>query len=83
MPTSRFVYVIHIRTTPEKLWAALLLPEFTRRYWCETVWESDWKIGSPWRALIPDGRIADAGEVKFSDPPRKLVLSWRNEFNAT
>ena len=82
MPTSRFVYVIHIRTTPEKLWAALLLPEFTRRYWCETVWESDWKVGSPWRALIPDGRIADTGEVKLSDPPRKLVLSWRNEFNA-
>ena len=81
MSTSRFVYAIVIRTTPEKLWAALLQPEFTRRYWCETVWESDWKKGSVWRAMIPDGRVADTGEVKLSDPPRKLVLSWRNEFN--
>jgi nitrogen fixation/metabolism regulation signal transduction histidine kinase len=29
---SRFVYVTYIRTTPEKLWRALLDPEFTRRY---------------------------------------------------
>ena len=82
MATSRFVYVIHIRTTPEKLWSALLMPAFTTRYWCETVWESDWKTGSSWRAMIPDGRIADTGKVKLSDPPHRLILSWRNEFNA-
>ena len=27
-----------------------------------------------------DGRIADAGEVLEIDPPRRLVLKWRNEF---
>jgi uncharacterized protein YndB with AHSA1/START domain len=80
MATSRFVYVIHIRTTPEKLWAALTQSEFTRRYWVETSWESDWKVGSHWRAMIPDGRVADTGEVLESDPPRKLVFTWRNEF---
>jgi hypothetical protein len=30
MPDSRFVYVTYIRTTPTKLWRALLEPEFTR-----------------------------------------------------
>jgi uncharacterized protein YndB with AHSA1/START domain len=30
--------------------------------------------------LFPDGRIADTGEVAEFDPPRRLVLKWRNEF---
>ena len=29
---SSFVYVIYIRTTPEKLWRALIAPEFTRQF---------------------------------------------------
>ena len=42
--------------------------------------ETDWKPGSPWRLVFADGRIADTGEVVESDPPRRLVLKWRNEF---
>jgi uncharacterized protein YndB with AHSA1/START domain len=80
MAESRFVYVTYIRTTPEKLWQALIDPEFTRRYWCETVQESTWQPGSPWRVMIPDGRVGDAGEIVECDRPRKLVLTWRNEF---
>ncbi len=77
---SRFVYVIHIATTPEKLWDALTQPKFTRRYWCETWQESDWTPGSDWRAMIPDGRVADSGKIILSDKPRKLVLTWENQF---
>jgi uncharacterized protein YndB with AHSA1/START domain len=80
MADSRFVYVTYIRTTPEKLWRALTDPEFTRRYWCETRQESEWKPGSPWRIMIPDGRVADSGEVLEIEPHRRLVLKWRNEF---
>jgi uncharacterized protein YndB with AHSA1/START domain len=80
MVESRFVYMTYIRTTPEKLWQALTDPEFTRRYWCETHQECDWKPGAPWRLMIPDGRVADAGEVVEIEPHRKLVLRWRNEF---
>jgi uncharacterized protein YndB with AHSA1/START domain len=80
LSASRFIYVIHIRTTPEKLWAALTQPEFTRRFWCETWQESDWTPGASWRAMIPDGRIADSGEIKIYDRPRKLVLTWENQF---
>jgi uncharacterized protein YndB with AHSA1/START domain len=29
---TSFVYVTYIRTTPEKLWRALIEPEFTRQY---------------------------------------------------
>ena len=30
--------------------------------------------------MIPDGRIADAGEIKVYDKPKKLVLTWQNQF---
>lgn len=80
MTGSRFVYVTYIRTTPEKLWAALTQPEFTRAYWAETWQESDWTPGSPWRAMIPDGRVADSGSIVEADHPRKLVIRWQNEF---
>jgi uncharacterized protein YndB with AHSA1/START domain len=81
MTDSRFVYVTYIRTTPEKLWQALLDPEFTRRYWCETWQESEWKPGAAWRIMIPDGRVGDSGEILEFDPPRRLVRTWRNEFH--
>ena len=80
MEKPKFVYVTYIRTTPEKLWQALTEPEFTRKYFCGTWQESKWKVGSPWCIMIPDGRVADSGEVLEIDPPRRLVLSWRNEF---
>ena len=80
MADSRFVYVTYIRTTPEKLWRALIEPEFTRQFWVGTWQESDWKPGASWRIMIPDGRVADSGEVLEIEPQRRLVLSWRNEF---
>ena len=42
--------------------------------------ESEWKPGASWRVLIPDGRIADSGEIIEIEPQRKLVHTWRNEF---
>ncbi len=80
MADSQFVYVIYIRTTPEKLWQALIEPEFTRRFWCETWQDCEWKPGASWKLMIPDGRVGDSGEVLEIDPHRRIVLSWRNEF---
>ena len=80
MASTRFVYVTYIRTTPEKLWQALTDPAFTRQVWAGTWQECDWKKGSSWKIMIPDGRVADAGRVLEIDPPKKLVLAWQNEF---
>jgi len=80
MANSRFVYVTYIRTTPAKLWRALMEPEFTRQYWAATWQESDWKPGASWKIMIPDGRVADAGEVVEIEKEKRLVLKWRNEF---
>ena len=77
---SSFVYVTYIRTTPEELWVALTTAEFTRKYWFGMTVDSDWKPGSAWRLVFPDGRIADSGTIVELDRPRRIVLSWRNEF---
>jgi uncharacterized protein YndB with AHSA1/START domain len=79
MKKSQFVYVIYIRTTPEKLWKALTDPRFIRRYFYGATQESDWKPGASWRLKTPDGRVADAGEVLEIEPRKKLVLKWRHE----
>ena len=79
-PRSTFIYVIFIRTTPERLWTALTSPQWTRQYWFGMSQESSWQPGAPWRLVFPDGRIADTGEILEIDPPRRLLLKWRNEF---
>lgn len=80
MSASKFVYVVYIRSTPEQLWDALTQPEFTRQYWCETWHDTTWEPGTPWKLMIPDGRVGDAGQVVEIDRPRRLVVTWQNQF---
>ena len=80
MSQSRFVYVTYIRTTPEKLWQALTMPEFIRQYWFGSIAESEWTAGSPWKLLFEDGSLADLGEIVEAQPGRRLVIRWRNEW---
>jgi uncharacterized protein YndB with AHSA1/START domain len=77
---STFVYVVFIRTTPEQLWSALTTSDFMTQYWFGMQIETDWKTGSSWILRYPDGRVADTGEVLETDPPKKLVLKWRNDW---
>jgi len=80
MAKSTFVYTIYIRTSAERLWEALTSPQFTKEYWFGMELRTDWKPGSSWRLLFPDGRVADMGEIVEVEPPRRLVLRWRNEW---
>jgi uncharacterized protein YndB with AHSA1/START domain len=78
--SSKFVYVTYIRATPERVWDALMKPEFTTRYFFGVTMDTDWKPGSPWKMVHADGKITDAGEVLEVEPQKRLVLKWRNEF---
>jgi uncharacterized protein YndB with AHSA1/START domain len=75
-----FVYVTYIRTTSERLWTALTTAEFMTQYWMGVHAESEWTVGSAWRLIFADGRIADTGEIVEVDRPKRLVIKWRNEF---
>lgn len=48
--------------------------------WFGMTFETDWTVGSPWKPIFPDGRIADAGETIEFDRPRRIIFKWRNEF---
>ncbi len=78
MSKPRFVYVIYISTTPEKLWNALIDPEMTKQYWGRHRNVSEWKAGSLWQHQdYDDASIVDlVGKVVESTPPRRLVLTW-------
>lgn len=80
MAKSIYVYVTYIRTTPEKLWAALTDAEFTRQYWFGMRCESRWTAGSPWKLVSGEGQVFDAGEIIEAMAPRRLVIRWQNQF---
>jgi DNA-binding transcriptional ArsR family regulator/uncharacterized protein YndB with AHSA1/START domain len=78
MGSTEFFYTTYIKTTPERLWQALTVPAFTRRYWGVS-FESDWKAGSAMGLeLEQDGvRIDDPAQVVLeSDPYRRLTYTW-------
>ena len=79
MHDSKFVYVTYIRITPEKLWHALTTPEIIKQYRFDMNVESEWKVGSSWR-MYADGSLMDSGEILESVAPKRLVMSWRSEW---
>ncbi|MBV9738625.1 MAG: SRPBCC family protein [Hyphomicrobiales bacterium] len=79
-PKSSFVYVTYIRTTAEKLWSALASADFAQKYWLGARPDAEWKVGGAWKLVLPDGRVADTGEIVEFDPGKRLAIRWRNEF---
>jgi uncharacterized protein YndB with AHSA1/START domain len=77
---SSFVYVTFIRTTPDKLWAALSQPQFINQYWFGMTMDCAWKKGAPWTMAFPDGRLCNTGEILEIDPPRRMVIKWQSEW---
>jgi uncharacterized protein YndB with AHSA1/START domain len=77
MAKTKYVYVTYIASTPQKVFQAITDPALTRQYWGDMENISDWKPGSPWRHVGPDGRtVRMVGEVIEHAPPRRLVITW-------
>lgn len=76
--TNDFIYTTYIKTTPDKVWAAITNPEFARQYWGGHVNVSDWKKGSVWQHedTSDNNTLRVKGKVLESTPPKRLVLSW-------
>ena len=82
-PTTQ-VYRVYIRATPQAIWDAITKPEWTQRFGYGLIDEFDLRPGGAYRGLPNDGMKAMGfqdvvvdGEVIESDPPRKLVVTWR------
>jgi len=78
MTNPDLVYTTYIKTTPEKLWAAITNPEFTRQYWGGHANISDWKKGSKWQHEDAgnNNTVHISGKVLENTPSKRLVLSW-------
>ena len=74
--TPRHVYEVFIRTTPERLWAALTNAADTARYFYGTLVDSDWRTGSRLEYRYPGGTLAAEGTVLEVEPGRRLVHTF-------
>ena len=81
---STQVYRVYIKASPEAIWDAITKPEWNERYGYPGRSEYDLRPGGAYTAkagpaeqalgmpeLLVDGEVIDA------DPPRKLVQTWR------
>lgn len=83
MADTELHYTLFIATTPEKLWAAITTPEFTRQYWGGMVNAADWKTGARWQHedTANGNSVRITGTVLECTPPERLVLSWAGPDN--
>jgi uncharacterized protein YndB with AHSA1/START domain len=83
MTNPELIYTTYIRTTPEKLWNAIINPEFARQYWGGNANVSDWKPGSQWTHVANDeeSTVRVIGKVVECVPPKRLVLTWADPAN--
>jgi uncharacterized protein YndB with AHSA1/START domain/DNA-binding transcriptional ArsR family regulator len=72
-----FVLETFIRTTPEKLWAALTDGELTKRYhFAAATLKGETKPGAAYAYIAPDGGTMLSGEILASDPPKRLEMTF-------
>ena len=84
------VYRVYIKATPEAIWDAITQPEWTEQYNYGSRVDYDLRPGGafngyPGAAVIkgsqemgyPVPEVMVDGEVIESDPPRRLVQTWR------
>lgn len=71
------VYQIYIQASPERVWQAITDPEMTPHYYMGTRIESDFAPGSPYVYRTADGSPMLDGTIVESDPPRRLVMTFR------
>ncbi len=81
------IFELYLKTTPERLWAAVTDAEIRRIYNFGVAARSTWQVGARIEMESPraDGLLGE-GEVLEADPPHKLVHTmvalWDDEVRA-
>lgn len=76
------VYQLFIKAPPQRIWDAITKPEFSAKYFFGAHVETTGEVGSPFRHQSPDRSTLWGDEtVLESDPPLRLVVSWRSLYD--
>jgi uncharacterized protein YndB with AHSA1/START domain len=82
------VYRVFIKATPQAIWDAITKPEWSERYGYGGRVEYELRPRGKYRHKAPEAMLKVGvpevmvdGEVVESDPPRKLVQTWRPLFD--
>ena len=70
------VFEIYIKTTPDRLWEAIIDPEMRAKYSFGVQIQSDWTAGSRYESSVPGVVDIAEGENLEVDPPHRLVQSF-------
>ncbi len=70
------VFEVWIKTTPERLWAAITDPDLRAKYTFGARTESDYAQGSDYRTTAGGDFVISEGVNTEVDPPRRLVQTF-------
>jgi uncharacterized protein YndB with AHSA1/START domain len=76
------VYQLFIKASPEQIWEAITTPEFTTKYFHGSYVDSTFEPGAAYNGYSTDrSQHWVDGEVLESEPPRRLVHTWRSLYD--
>jgi uncharacterized protein YndB with AHSA1/START domain len=77
--TTTQVYEVFIKATPEAIWEGITNPDFTEQYFYRSRAKFDLRPGGIYNGVSAQDEscILVDGEVLESDPPRRLIHTWR------
>ena len=76
----KHILVSVIKTTPEKLWAALTDGKITPAYYYGGKLEGEMKAGTSYRYIAPDNSVFVQGEIVEAVANKKLVMTFKGEW---
>lgn len=82
MAANRHQYRIYIKAPIQRVWDALIEPDFTRRYFHGTAFDAPPQAGQPYRTSMGEGVPAVDGTVELMEPPHRLVMTWHVLYDA-
>jgi uncharacterized protein YndB with AHSA1/START domain len=81
--TPAHIYEIFIRAPRERVWSALIDPEFTSRYFHGTRFECAFEPGARYvQRIVASDRLAADGTIEVFEPPSRLVYTWHVLYDA-
>ena len=74
-------YQIFIQASPEIIWQAITDGTISPQYYFGTTITSEFEPEAPYTYTYPDGMLMIEGEILESDPPAKLVQTFRPKWD--